>query len=113
MKMRIRGFLLLCLMAAAARTALGAYQSIRGPWDSALPAELYDSLLRGADEAAYVLRAQDGRVAVYPRRRSAAPEQITAIELETLRSADRAMLQRGIPAADRQSLLMLLEDLGS
>ena len=30
-----------------------------------------------------------------------------------LRAADRAMLQRGIPAEDRQSLLQLLEDLGS
>lgn len=113
MRTRIRAFLLMCLMAAAAWTALTAYRSIRSPLESALPVELYRSLTGGVSEARYVLRAQDGRVAVYPNRRGAGPESVTAIELDTLRTADRAMLQRGIPAADRQSLLQLLEDLGS
>lgn len=110
---RIRAFLLMCLMAAAAYFALGAYWSIRSPWESELPVELYRSMLSESDGAMFFLRAQSGRVAVYPNRRGAAPEKITAIELSTLRAADRAMLLRGIPAADRQSLLMLLEDLGS
>ena len=40
MKTRIRAFFLMCLMTAAVWTALGAFRSIRGPWDGALPAEL-------------------------------------------------------------------------
>lgn len=113
MKMRIRAFFLMCLMAAAAYTGLAAFRSIRSPWDGALPAEVYRALTDRADRACYLLRAQEGRVAVYPNRRGAGPEAVTAIELSTLRAADCAMLQRGIPAADRQSLLQLLEDLGS
>jgi hypothetical protein len=41
MKMRIRAFFLMCLMAAAAYTGLAAFRSIRNPWDGALPAEVY------------------------------------------------------------------------
>ena len=55
----------------------------------------------------------DGFVAVYTASRSRAPESVTAIEVASLRSADRAMIERGIPVADRQELLELLEDLGS
>ncbi|MBR5343166.1 MAG: hypothetical protein IK149_04650 [Oscillospiraceae bacterium] len=109
---RIRAFLLMCLVAAAGRTALGAVESIRAPLESELPAEIYEALRQRAGSPAYVLRAQDGRVAVCPAGRGEARE-LTAIELSTLRSADRAMLRRGIPAADRRSLLLLLEDLGS
>ncbi len=113
MRTRIRAFFLMCLMVAAAWTALGAYRSIRSPWDSELPGDLYRSLTSQAEQAKFYLRAQEGRIAVYPNRRGAAPEKITGIELSTLRAADRAMLLHGIPAADRQSLLQLLEDLGS
>ena len=113
MRMRIRAFLLMCLMVAAVYTALAALRSIRSPWDCALPTEIYRDLTRRADRAKFLLRAQEGRVAVFPNRRGAGPERVTAIELSTLRAADRAMLQRGIPAEDRQSLLQLLEDLGS
>lgn len=111
--MRFRIFLLLCLATAAVGMAVGAFRSIRGPWDSMLPAEYYSSLIGDAEQARYVLRARDGYVAVFPNRRSAPPERITSIELSTLRSADRAMLRRGIPAADRPGMLQLLEDLGS
>ncbi len=113
MGIRIRLFLLALLLAAAAFSAFSAFQSIRGPWDNALPDEIYRSLTREAGDAAYMLRVKDGRVAVYPNRRGAAPERITSIELCTLRPEDRAMICRGIPAADRQSLLLLLEDIGS
>ena len=111
--MRIRAFFLMCLMAASVYTGLAAFRSIRSPWDGALPAEVYRALTDRADRACYLLRAQEGRIAVYPNRRGAGPETVTSIELSTLRAADRAMLQRGIPAEDRQSLLQLLEDLGS
>ncbi|MBR0354674.1 MAG: hypothetical protein IJK35_04840 [Oscillospiraceae bacterium] len=113
MRTRIRAFLLMCLMAAAGRTALDAFHSIRPPADSALPAAVYEALRREAEHPAYLLRAQDGYVAVCPARKTGAAPERTGIELATLRAADRAMLRRGIPAADRRSLLLLLEDLGS
>ncbi len=110
---KIRALLLAVLLAAAVWSARAAYHSIRGPWDGAVPDEIYRGLTRDAQNAEYLLRVKDGRVAVYPNRRGASPERITSIELDTLRTADRAMVLRGIPAADRQSLLLLLEDIGS
>ena len=110
---RWRVWLLTALMAAAAASALGAYRSVRARPEPELPAEIYESLLRGAEKPAYVLRAKAGYVAVCPAQRSGARETLTGIELSTLRAADRAMLRRGIPAASRRSLLLLLEDLGS
>ena len=74
---------------------------------------VYEALRREAEHPAYLLRAQDGYVAVCPARKTGAAPERTGIELATLRAADRAMLRRGIPAADRRSLLLLLEDLGS
>lgn len=113
MKRSVRIFLLLCLMALAAHMAQRAYLSIR-PWEeSKLPGELYGSLLRLSPEPEYVLRGSGGYVAVYPNRRGAKAERVTGIELSSLREADRAMLRRGIPAADFQSMLQFLEDLGS
>ena len=51
MRTRIRAFFLMCLMVAAAWTALGAYRSIRSPWDSELPGDLYRSLTSQAEQA--------------------------------------------------------------
>ena len=113
MKTRVRVFLLSCLAAAAGFTALSAYQSIRRPWEASLPGELYALMTRDAESAAYLLRSRGGYVIVVPKLRGSEKEQVTAIELSTLRRADRAMLDRGIPAADRRSVLELLEDLGS
>lgn len=113
MKTRVRVFLLSCLAAAAGFTALGAYQSIRRPWADYLPGELYAGLSRDAENAAYLIRARGGYVVVVPQLHGAEKAQVTAIELNTLRCADRAMLERGIPAADRTTMLQLLEDLGS
>lgn len=113
MALKTRGFLLLCLMGAALWAGLAAFRSIRPADSSALPAEIYRSLSTEADRAEYLLRQRSGYVAVYPNERGAKPEHVTAIALSTLRAADRAMLELGIPAADRPSMLQLLEDLGS
>ena len=113
MKRRGRVFLLLCLAALAAHLAQSAYLSIRPGDEAGLPGEIYGSLLSVSEDAQYLLRSCGGYVAVYPNRRGARPTQITRIELSTLREADRAMLRRGIPAADFQSMLQFLEDLGS
>ncbi|MCR5663462.1 MAG: hypothetical protein K6G17_01130 [Oscillospiraceae bacterium] len=110
---RVRSFLLACLMAAAALAARRAYASIRPAWERDLPEELLRTLESAGEEAEFVLRGQDGFVAVCPAGRRAKPERITDIELSTLRSADRALLERGIPVSDRRALLELLEDLGS
>ena len=37
----------------------------------------------------------------------------TDINVRTLREADRALLSAGLPAADKDEVLTLLEDLGS
>ena len=50
---------------------------------------------------------------VYSGKRTKQPLSVTAIELAALRTADRALVEKGIPVTDRQSLLYLLEDLGS
>ncbi len=52
-------------------------------------------------------------MAVYAGARDSEPVTVTGIELDCLRSADRAMVEQGIPVTDRKELLLLLEDLGS
>ena len=68
---------------------------------------------RGREDAAYILRDLGGYVAVYEGRKAREPAEVTAIETACLRAADRRLLTDGIPAADSQELLGLLEDLGS
>ena len=41
------------------------------------------------------------------------PITLTDIEIETLRDADRQILNAGLAVADREELLTLLEDLGT
>ncbi|MCI9469085.1 MAG: hypothetical protein HFG45_07285 [Oscillospiraceae bacterium] len=62
--------------------------------------------------AEYVLKEADGYVAVFSARGQALVEK-TNIPVKNLRAADRALLEAGITAADRQALLELLEDIGS
>ena len=38
---------------------------------------------------------------------------VTEIEIGSLRSTDKALIQKGIPVTDQRELLSLLEDLGS
>ena len=108
MGLKVRIALMGCLVAAAAFTAAEAYGSI-------VPekAEVYARFQGREDEAEYFLRPCQGYVAVYGGQREKEPVSITDIELANLRSADRAMVQKGIPVADQRELLSLLEDLGS
>ena len=64
------------------------------------------------DTAAYILKEQDGYVAVFSSKDSKLLE-LTAIPVSTLRRADRTLLETGIAADSRESLLMLLEDFNS
>ena len=59
------------------------------------------------------MRAHDGYVAVYTGKRASELSDVTQIEVDGLRTADKAMLEKGIPVVSRTELLTLLEDLGS
>lgn len=112
MKHRLRAALLLGLAALALSSAAAAVGSIRPAWERSVPQEVYAGLLARAGQAAYTLRCHEGRVAVYAGEDSRSPREVTAIEAATLRLADRAMLEKGIPAGSLAQLLCLLEDLG-
>ena len=65
------------------------------------------------EEGALMLGAWQGSVAVFDRGDPSAPKYVTDIELSALRAVDRALIERGYPVADRETLQTLLEDLGS
>lgn len=113
MRLKLRIALLMCLAAAAVYMGGEAWRSLRPASDSLLPEEVYERYLAGEDMARFYLRDSGGYVAVYERARDKTPMLVTDIELSCLRSADRAMVESGIPVLDRQELLQLLEDLGS
>lgn len=105
--------LLMLLAAAAVYLGGEAAATLEQPTDPSFPAEIYAALAVRAEPAMCYLRPCDGRIAVYASRRSREPSALTEIDLRTLRSADLAMLRRGIPVSGQTELLMLLEDLGS
>ncbi len=112
MKTRVRAALLLGLLALAAHSAASALTSVRSPWAAALPREVYSGYaLEGT--APFTLRTRSGLVAVYEGENTRTPALVTQIETPLLRRADQAMLEKGIPAPDREAMLKLLEDLGS
>ena len=112
MHTRFRAALLLTLFALAAHSAAAAVESVRPAWEWALPQEIYARLVERAPEAKYLLCSRGGRVVVYEGEDRRTPAAVTDIDATLLRRADRAMLERGIPAPDRETLLRLLEDLG-
>lgn len=64
------------------------------------------------DDAEFVLKEYDGCVAVFAVG-GHEPVTTTEIDVRTLREAERALLGAGLPAANRDEVLTLLEDLGS
>lgn len=113
MGLKLRIVLLMCLTAAAVYMGGEAYRSLQPVSRSQIPQEVYARYLAGADMARFYLRGSEGYVAIYEKERDKTPLAVTDIELQCLRSADRAMIESGIPVLDRQELLQLLEDLGS
>ena len=63
-------------------------------------------------EACLLLAVVAGCVAVFAAGESS-PMTTTGIDVRSLREADRALLLSGLPCADRDEVLTLLEDLGS
>ena len=103
--------LLAVTAALALAAAWGAAETIRRTEDR-IPAEVYARYQAKSGRAQYLLREKDGFVAVY-RSGENRPARVTDIETPLLRRADRAMLEKGIPAEDLGEVLSLLEDLGS
>lgn len=58
----------------------------------------------------YLLREYEGYLAVYYPASSDYPAMITEVRTRDLPLPDRAALQEGIPAADRNEVMRLLED---
>lgn len=112
MGLRLRIALLMCLAAGAAWSAVAAYESLKPPLAYEVPEAVYAQYTADEENAQYHLKACDGYVAVYSGKGGGKP-MMTDIELSALGSADRAMIELGIPVADREQLLLLLEDLGS
>lgn len=76
------------------------------------PDEIYSAYAERVDPE-YYLRDHNGFVAVYKEEKDDELVAVTGIELSGLRTADRAMIEKGIPVLERLELLELLEDLGS
>lgn len=113
MGIKIRLAMLACLICAAGFSLYGAYSSIMRAAGQTLPEEVYAQFLAYEAEASYYLRPSGAYVGIYQASRSRTPISVTGIELSALRSADRALIEKGIPVADEAALLTLLEDLGS
>lgn len=64
------------------------------------------------DTAAYILKEQDGYVAVFSSNGQQLIEK-TGIPVRSLRQADQTLLESGITADSHEALLSLLEDLNS
>ena len=103
--------LLAVMITLAFSAAWGAAGTIRRA-EERIPAEVYALYQAKSGRARYLLREKDGIVAVYKSGENR-PERLTDIETALLRRADRAMLEKGIPAEDLGEVLSLLEDLGS
>lgn len=113
MKLKIRVGLLLLLVCAAAFAVSSAYETLRPASRNELPMQIYSAFIEQADDAQFFLRSCEGYVAVYRDSAFRTEPELTSIETAELRSADRAMLEKGIPVRGRAELLEILEDLGS
>ncbi|MBQ7473199.1 MAG: hypothetical protein IJS79_02475 [Oscillospiraceae bacterium] len=111
MKIGIKAVLLAAMAAAAAFSVRQAAATLRRAEDL-LPKEVYAQFQAKSGRAQYLLREENGQVAVF-RNGENRPERVTGIETVVLRRADRAMLGKGIPAENIDEVLHLLEDLGS
>lgn len=110
LKLSILSVLALCALltsVAAIRSFALAQSQLPGVQPPAVAGQYTDYA-----SAEYILKESRGYVAVFSARDQALVET-TDIPVDRLRAADKALLQTGITAADRQALLELLEDFGS
>ena len=99
MKLAIRVIVLTCLMAVAVTMAVFTLADFR----------------RSAAEPTGVLMlgSYDGSVAVFDSGNRETPLRVTEIELDSLRAADRKIVEAGVTVSSPEELMVLLEDLGS
>lgn len=108
MKLWIKLALCSVLTVAAAASAAAVYSGFEHP-DERETQQIEPRSLEGAQ---FVVREYDGCVAVFAAGESS-PITMTDIDVRSLREYDRALLMAGLPAADSDEVLTLLEDLGS
>lgn len=100
MKIRLKLILCAALMLLAAWSLTSVLGSI-----GALPASA-----AGEDAEDYLLGEYEGYVAVWYPAQASIPAMITDISARDLPLQDRVELREGIPAADRDEVMRLLED---
>ena len=111
--MKWKTAVLTVLVIGAAASAAGAVRSFAAGshTESAVLPDVEERFTQ-YDSAAYILRERNGYVAVFSSNPTQ-PVECTNIAVSSLRKADQLLLQEGIAAADWESVLALLEDLGS
>ncbi len=112
-KIKIRIVILCLLLTAALYMGSQAIGSLQSGKQCSLPEEIYGDFAAKADTAQFFVKNNDGFVTVFKDKKFRKILTVTEIETAFLRKTDRAMLETGIPVADRTELLRLLEDLGS
>ena len=110
-KIKIAVLCVLCVTAVA--MTVGAVKTIAAPDAVSTPPTAVSNASVDDKNAEYYLRDCSGYVAVFKGADSKTPIKVTDIETETLNTVDRSLLQQGIPAENKNELLMLLEDFSS
>ncbi len=113
MKNTIKIAVLCVLCVTAAAMSVGAVRSIAAPEAASTPPTVVSNASVEDKNAEFYLRDCSGYVAVFKGADSKTPIKVTDIETETLNTVDRNKLAQGIPAENKNELLMLLEDFSS
>lgn len=107
-KLTLLSLLILSAMLCSAATV----QSFQVHNDSRKSFPFVEEKYTSYGTAAYILKEQDGYVAVFSSNDSKLL-QLTSIPVSSLRKVDRTLLESGIAADSRETLLTLLEDFNS
>ena len=98
------------VMAVAAAALLAGYASVAGI-GSGVGGDVPG--LAEAVENKFIIRAHNGKIALFSDSFASAPAVETDIDVSLLRAYDRELLENGIEANTYEDVLRLLEDLGS
>lgn len=109
----IRIAVLAGLCVTAVVMTVGAVRSIAAPEAASTTPAVVSNASVEDKNAEFYLRDCSGYVAVFKGADSKTPIKVTDIETETLNTVDRSKLAQGIPAENKNELLMLLEDFSS
>ena len=113
MRIKYGIFIVAAAAVLAAAAVFGAISGMRNTAEGHIPSEIYADFDANRANALYFLRSAQGKVEIFSSQEDRKPVSVTDIETKSLRSVDRAMLEKGIPVLDEKQLLTLLEDLGS